>query len=59
MKVPAFPKTASRISGSSWERSVFEPDDLLSLPNFSVYLRLMVEGEPSKPFSASSRFSDT
>jgi hypothetical protein len=30
----------------------FEPDDLLSLPNFSVYLRLMIDGEPSKPFSA-------
>lgn len=30
----------------------FEADDLLSLPNFSVYLRLMIEGEPSKPFSA-------
>jgi type IV secretory pathway TraG/TraD family ATPase VirD4 len=31
---------------------VFEPDDLLSLPNFSVYLRLMIDGEPSYPFSA-------
>ena len=30
----------------------FQADDLLSLPNFSVYLRLMIEGEPSKPFSA-------
>jgi hypothetical protein len=31
----------------------FEAEDLLSLPNFSVYLRrLMIEGEPSKPFSA-------
>jgi hypothetical protein len=30
----------------------FEADDLLSLPNFSVYLRLMIDGEPSKPFSA-------
>ncbi len=30
----------------------FEADDLLSLPNFSIYLRLMIEGEPSKPFSA-------
>lgn len=31
---------------------VFEPDDLLSLPNFSIYLRLMIDGEPSNPFSA-------
>lgn len=30
----------------------FEPDDLLSLPNFSVYLRLMIDGEPSRAFSA-------
>jgi hypothetical protein len=30
----------------------FEPDDLLSLPNFNVYLRLMINGEPSRPFSA-------
>jgi type IV secretory pathway TraG/TraD family ATPase VirD4 len=30
----------------------FEANDLLSLPNFSVYLRLMIEGELSKPFSA-------
>jgi hypothetical protein len=30
----------------------FEADDLLSLPNFNIYLRLMIRGEPSKPFSA-------
>lgn len=30
----------------------FEAEDLLSLPNFAVYLRLMIDGEPSKPFSA-------
>ena len=30
----------------------FETDDLLSLPNFSVYLRLMIEGEVSRAFSA-------
>ncbi|HEY3569945.1 MAG TPA: type IV secretion system DNA-binding domain-containing protein [Thermoanaerobaculia bacterium] len=29
----------------------FEAEDLLSLPNFSVYLRLMIGGEPSKAFS--------
>lgn len=31
---------------------VFEPVDLLSLPNHHVYLRLMIEGEVSRPFSA-------
>jgi type IV secretory pathway TraG/TraD family ATPase VirD4 len=31
---------------------VFEPDDLLSLPNFAVYLRLMIDGEVSRAFSA-------
>ncbi len=30
----------------------FEPDDLISLPNYHIYLRLMIDGEPSKPFSA-------
>jgi DNA helicase HerA-like ATPase len=34
---------------------VFEPDDLLSLPNFSIYLRLMIDGEPSQPFSAQTQ----
>ena len=31
---------------------VFDPDDLVSLPNYHIYLRLMIDGEPSKPFSA-------
>jgi hypothetical protein len=31
---------------------VFEPEDLLSLPNYHIYLRLMINGEPSRPFSA-------
>lgn len=30
----------------------FEPVDLIGLPNRSVYLRLMIDGEVSKPFSA-------
>ena len=30
----------------------FEPEDLLRLPNFNIYLKLMIDGEPSKPFSA-------
>jgi hypothetical protein len=29
----------------------FEAEDLLSLPNFSVYLRLMIEGEVGRAFS--------
>jgi type IV secretory pathway TraG/TraD family ATPase VirD4 len=32
----------------------FEAEDLLSLPNFSIYLRLMIQGEPSKAFSGST-----
>jgi uncharacterized protein DUF87 len=31
---------------------VFAADDFLRLPNYSIYLRLMIDGEPSKPFSA-------
>jgi len=31
---------------------VFESDDLLSLRNFNIYLKLMIDGEVSKPFSA-------
>jgi hypothetical protein len=30
----------------------FEADDLVALPNFHIYLRLMIDGEVSKPFSA-------
>ena len=30
----------------------FEVEDLLSLPNRSIYLKLMIDGTPSKPFSA-------
>jgi len=26
--------------------------DLLQLPNHRIYLKLMIDGEPSKPFSA-------
>ena len=31
---------------------VFSPADLVSLPNYSLYLKLMVGGAPSAPFSA-------
>lgn len=30
----------------------FEPEDLLNLPNHTIYLKLMVDGAPSRPFSA-------
>ncbi len=32
----------------------FERQDFLTLPNYRIYLRLMIDGEPSKPFSAST-----
>lgn len=31
---------------------VFSAEDLISLPNLHIYLRLMVDGEASRPFSA-------
>ena len=30
----------------------FEPEDLVNLPNYNIYLRLMIDGQVSKPFSA-------
>ncbi len=32
----------------------FDTHDLISLPNRQMYLRLMIEGQPSRPFSAAS-----
>ena len=32
----------------------FGHEDLLNLPNRSIYLKLMIDGTPSKPFSACS-----
>lgn len=32
----------------------FEVLDLIGLPNYSVYLKLMIDGSPSKPFSANA-----
>ena len=32
----------------------FSADDFISLPRFQVYLRLMIDGQTSKPFSAST-----
>jgi hypothetical protein len=30
----------------------FEVLDLLNLPNYNIYLKLMIDGAPSQPFSA-------
>src|SRR5207247_5528303 len=32
----------------------FEEIDLLQLPNYRIYLKLMIDGTPSKPFSAAT-----
>lgn len=32
----------------------FTPDDLIHLPNYRIYLKLMINGQPSKAFSAST-----
>jgi type IV secretory pathway TraG/TraD family ATPase VirD4 len=34
---------------------VFEPVDLIGLPNHHIYLRLMIDSQVSKPFSAETR----
>ena len=31
---------------------VFTLEDFINLPNFSIYIKLMIDGAPSKPFSA-------
>ncbi|WP_339632774.1 type IV secretion system DNA-binding domain-containing protein [uncultured Sneathiella sp.] len=33
-------------------QSVFTAQDLINLPNYNMYLKLMVDGMPSRPFSA-------
>lgn len=33
---------------------IFAPVDLLNLPNHNIYLKLMIDGAPSKPFSAAT-----
>jgi DNA helicase HerA-like ATPase len=30
----------------------FQPTDLVNLPNHQIYLKLMIDGAPSQPFSA-------
>ena len=31
---------------------MFEVTDFINLPNYNIYLTLMIDGKPSKPFSA-------
>lgn len=33
---------------------VFDAEDLVALPNHEIYLRLMIDGAPSRPFSATT-----
>ncbi|MBI3894349.1 MAG: type IV secretion system DNA-binding domain-containing protein [Acidobacteria bacterium] len=33
---------------------VFSPEDLVNLPNHSLYVKLMIDGAPSRPFSANT-----
>jgi type IV secretory pathway TraG/TraD family ATPase VirD4 len=35
-------------------KPVFNGTDLSTLPNFHIYLKLLIDGEPSKPFSATT-----
>lgn len=36
---------------------VFDATDLLALPNFHIYLKLMIDGRPSRPFSGQTAFA--
>jgi hypothetical protein len=46
------PQDATLLAKEFVER--FNPIDLMSLPNHHIYLRLMIGGAPSKPFSATT-----
>lgn len=35
-------------------QGVFDAQDLMDLPNFEIYLKLMIDGKPSAPFSATT-----
>ena len=37
----------------------FQTVDLLNLPNYNIYLKLMIDGTPSQPFSATTLVSQT
>lgn len=38
---------------------VFDAKDLLSLPNYSIYLKMLVGGEATRPFSAATLLVDS
>jgi hypothetical protein len=46
------PNDASLLAKEFGER--FTPLDMMNLPNHHIYLRLMIDGAPSKPFSATA-----
>jgi Type IV secretion-system coupling protein DNA-binding domain len=50
------PKDASVIGLEFQEK--FTPIDLMNLPNYHIYLRLMIDGTPSVPFSAETLAPD-
>lgn len=37
----------------------FAPEDLVNLPNHDIYLKLMIDGSPSRPFSATTLHPST
>jgi len=37
---------------------VFDAEDLTTLPNYHLFLKLMIDGTPSRPFSAVTRIAD-
>ena len=43
----------ARIIAQEFE-PVFAPQDLVNLPNHGIYLKLMIDGTPSRPFSATT-----
>jgi hypothetical protein len=50
------PKDASFIGLELQEK--FTPLDLMNLPNYRIYLKLMIDGTPSIPFSAETLAPD-
>ncbi len=34
----------------------FDVEDFINLPNYKIYLRLMIDGKPSRPFSAVTQY---
>lgn len=49
----------ARVIGREFE-PVFSVQDLINLPNHDIYLKLLIEGTPSRPFSATTiKFTDT